>query len=68
MSNIGSVVMVAGKRLDATDFQPAIPQNMPRVNLNDYYDSMNNQAGGAIFDWNRTLTPTFNDQLVIVAP
>ena len=68
MSNTGSIVMVAGNRLDATDFQPAIPQNMPRINLNDYYDSMNNQAGGAIFDWNRTLTPTFNDQLVIVAP
>ena len=68
MPNIGSVVMVAGKRLDATDFQPAIPQNMPRVNLNDYYDSINNRAGGATFDRNRTFTRTFNDQLVIVAP
>jgi hypothetical protein len=68
MSNIGSAVMVAGKRLDATDFQPATPQNRPSNNLYDYYDSINNQVGGATFDWNRALTPTFNDQLVIVAP
>lgn len=68
MSTIGSVVMVAGKRLDATDFQPSTPQSRPSNNLYDYYDSTNNQAGVALFDWNRTLTQTFNDQLVIVAP
>jgi type II secretory pathway pseudopilin PulG len=68
MSDIGSLVMLAGKRLDATDYQPGVAQNRSIANLRDYYDTSNNQSAGTLFDWNRAFTSTFNDQLVIVAP
>jgi type II secretory pathway pseudopilin PulG len=68
IANVGAIVLAAGKRLNATAYQPLIAQNRPSGNLYDYYDTLNNQAAGVSYDWNRTSSKTFNDQLVVVAP
>ena len=66
INNIGSVVMIAGRKLDATDKNFLIPQNRPSDNLDDYFDTTNNSSGGIAFESRRVITPTFNDQLVII--
>lgn len=66
IANVGAITLVAGRKLSSTLYQPITPQYPPSANLYDYYDTFNNQASGVTYDWNRVLSKTFNDQLVVI--
>lgn len=72
-TGIHALLMIAGRRLDATNVRPSPTyhstnpaQSRYGNTLTDYFDSTNNISAGLIFDHSTRPLTTFNDQIEIV--